>query len=233
MSEILGEIPYPLDDFQASIALTRNDPPTPDWQRTYAGYIRGEMLEALYQHGPGSLLLLPQGFNGQQLIENPTELKSEVQEELGDMLWFGFAVADQYGENARNMCEQSFMRHTGEHISIMSFTDLQKYVAQYAGKFSVPNKFGTVTCLQDNPYYVFTRFVNRLTRSMEPQAAASRLPTATESEAVLPLPQVLGDYLNAVGFVISACAGWDVEDAAVFNTQKLMERQTWGKNAGA
>jgi hypothetical protein len=233
MSEIAQESPYSLDDFQACVAMTRNDPVTPDWQRTYAEYIRGEMLEAFFQHGPGLLLLSSPSFDVQKYIEKPAELQDEVQEEFGDMLWFGFAVANQYGIHARDACERSFMRHTDEVVSVASFTDLQRLAAHHAGKISVPNKFGTTTSLEDNPHYALTRIVNRLTRTMDPHAPASRIPTATESEAVVPLPNALGDYLNATAFVISSCTGWDLEDAALFNIQKLTERQAWGKTAGS
>lgn len=215
-----------------------------DWDRTYADLIGNEGLEFLTQHGTGMLLLLPKEYS--QFIntqsQEAAELKNKMADELGDNLWFGFALANHWGENAALLAESALQVHTSSPLhSFDNFDSWQNQVIKNAENIKVKNKIGYYidnapeerhyTNLKQNTYYVYMRMLNRLIRSLRNGENDPVLRTATELEAVTEQKQALGDFLNTLIYVANQNLEWDIEDVARYNAHKLVHRARYGKGA--
>jgi len=211
-----------------------------EWRKKYAGFIEGEQLEFLMQHGNGAMLLYGDHM-GINRSTAPDELRYHMADEMGDSLWFVFDIADRADLTIEECVKHSLNRFVSEAEvhTIKNFAELEALATAHADDISVTNKMGVYgipgirheTSLEDDPFYVITRTVARLSRSLDvhkfDSIAGPR--TTTSLEAVTELDQALGDYLLALAYIATNRLGVPIEQVAKFNMEKLRHRRIYGK----
>jgi hypothetical protein len=231
------------DDYQYLAAQTMRVPNGAylnAWKQTYAEFISGEALEALGQHGPSALLMLPEEYAPNSWAEVGPNLKQETMDELSDMLWFGFSAAQLAGLSGGEAVRHALRFHLGDTVpDITSFNQAQLIISEYADEIRISNKLSmyraetlgplSMTSLKANPFYWFTRSSTRVLRALGDERQVAGPPIMTDLEQVTALPLAIGDYLLMLGYISSERLGWNFEDMALYNFQKLSERELWGK----
>lgn len=241
MSEHLSFSSLSPDEYQQFVASTQVDMGE-DWQPKYADWIRSESVEFLGQHGPGALLVMPESFGIDQVPvhDNFPELNDQMIDELGDLVWFGFGVAEYSGIKAMDACKESLEVHDAAISQpLNTFEDLTQAVSEHADKIRVANKLSIImpeaddslkmTSLRDNPFYVLQRTVGRLCRALDENTDGYMPPTMSDLEAPAELSHAIGDYINALAYVASVHLHSDIQTAVSINMQKLKDRALHGK----
>lgn len=229
-----------LDDYQRFVASTRR-PDTYEglWQNAYSKYIASEQLEFLIQHGVGALLLLPRSYEYPE-PESGDELRYNLADEAGDLLWFGFDIADRLEFSAADLCTNGLRSYTSSiSPAITSFAELEENIMRSAQKVKVINKIGLLfadanpdhadTALADNPNYVFMRAGQRLRRSLDQGERDLAPPSATELEPIQPVAESVALFILTLAYIAKDRLGVSIEDIARFNMAKLAHRQQFGK----
>lgn len=241
MSEFLDSSPVSPDAYQHFVASTQFDLGA-EWEPQYADWIRSESMEFLGQHGPGALLVMPDSFE----LDRPDvhhrfpELRNQMLDELGDLVWFGFSVAERNGIKAMDASKHALTNH-GVSVDqpLDSFDDLSELVRRRAGDIGVANKISVLmpeadeaiktTHLNENPFYVLQRTVARLCRALNDTSHEGILPSMTDLEAPTEIMQAIGDYLNVLAYIASVHLDADLRSAVSINMAKLQRRQIHGK----
>lgn len=212
---------------------------THNWQSESAVLLNGELVEMLIQHGVGALLLLPEEF-GDREAYGTQELRHGMLDEMGDVTWFCFDVAESLGINVSEACQKALKSHVPEFSGkIHNFSDLEAAVMDNADKIRILNKMGMYlpkasddiryTTLAIHPQYLLLRTGTRLTRALEGGQRSGGPPTASDLEPVSDLEHTIGDYLLVLTYIAKARLGASMEDVAQFNIAKLSHRAVHGK----
>lgn len=211
--------------------------PGSDWRDGHAAFIDAEMMEFLNQHGPGSLLLMPEEA-GIDYRNAPDTLRFPMADEEGDGVWFTFDILDRMGKQPADVCTQALQLHVPDAPPITNFADLEEQAVRYADNIKVINKLGlsgevdpsiAYTSLRKHPNYVLLRTGTRLSRSLD--QGRNDLPPyiATELEPVQEIGQAAGNYLLVLAYVAKARLGISIQDIVRFNMAKLRHRIAYGK----
>lgn len=241
MSELLKGMPVSLDAYQHFVASTQFDMGM-EWEPKYADWIRSESMEFLTQHGPGALLVMPDSFelDKTDVHHQFPELRDQMLDELGDLVWFGFSVAERNGINAMDASKHALTNHgVSVEQPLDSFEGLSELVIRRAGDIGVANKISVLipeadevlktTHLDENPFYVLQRTVARLCRALNDTSHEGILPSMTDLEAPTEITQAIGDYLNTLAYIASVHLEADIQSAVTINIAKLQKRQIHGK----
>jgi len=215
-----------------------NDSESP-WQETYAGYIRGELMEFLGQHGPGANLLLP-ARAGISPNDAPEDLRFSMADELGDLLWFGTDIASRISVPISQVCLDALRQYAGyTKTPPATFPDLAEAAVAHASDITVPTRLGLRypnipsipghSSLASNPLYLFIRTTGRLTRALDQGAHDLSPPGATELEPVQDPVRSLGTYFLVLAYIASTRLRIPVNSIVDFNMAKLRHRRLHGK----
>lgn len=222
----------------------RNDEDPADWDAAHAQLIGQEELEFLGQHGPGMLLLLPREFDGNKAAEKYPDLRENMTDELSDLLWFDFDIAERHGRAPGDLCAEALSRHIGTEIPVpTNFQELEQTVLANASRIRIMNKYALLepdvpeelkyTSLPDNPLLVFTRVHARLKRTLEKDLRLPPgIPSASEIEPMRELTVALGDHINTLAYIARDRLGRSLEEVAGYNMFKLRHRKQFGKSSG-
>lgn len=212
-----------------------------NWKGVYADFVESELMEFLTQHGPGSLLLLPEEC-GEIHLETPDDIRFHMADEMGDSVWFSFDIAERIGENPMAVCENALRLHVPEWDSrITTFAELEACAVEVADDIKVINKLGLLygtnsayrtthlTSLKQHPHYLLMRTGQRLARSLNEGRNDLAPFNATELESLRDTSQALGDYLLVLTYIAKARLNIPMQDIARFNIAKLSHRKMYGK----
>ena len=240
MPEHLPKSPLSPEEYQQFVASSQFDLGE-EWKPQYAAWIRSETIEFLAQHGPGALLVMPERFDidTERVHDQYPELREQMLDELSDLVWFGFSVAERTGIKAIDACRYSLSQN-GVRLeeSAHDFSTLSEAVCQNADKIRVPNKITALfpeaseslktTGLNENPFYVLQRTAARLSRILDDEQTGT-LPTMTDLEEPTEITHAIGDYLNTMAYIAAVQLDSDIQTVAEINTAKLKQRQIHGK----
>lgn len=241
MSEFLNNRDLSLETYSISVAMSRfDDREDPNWKTTSADYLRGEFLEIMGQHGPGMLLMFPDGQPIPLLQDEIEPLIYKMADEMGDSLWFCFDIADKARIHLPGAVMQSIRKVSpGVAEPAATFKDIEAAAIKHASDIKVITKGGLMfrdsldedqryRALRQNPSYLYNRALSRLIKSLHDEPAV--IPSATDLEPMAPLPDALGDYLLVSAYVARRSLGVGLEAVAQFNMDKLSHRQKYGKS---
>jgi hypothetical protein len=227
--------------YQEFVAETRNKfLDQYNWQDIYSDLIGDELMEVLYQHGTGSVLMMPINWDIPTLDSVNGDLRFHMADEMGDLLWFATDAADRLGVSVDEACKKSLLvNDINTNDPVISFEDIERVSLSSAEKISVPNKaslyFKNIpdelrkTSLVDNPNYVFIRYVNRLIRSLADHQYSLGPPTATELEPIQDISSTIGTLIFTMAYISKERLGISINDIARFNMAKLEHRKQYGK----
>ena len=205
-----------------------------NWEAEYSRWIRSEGVELLGQHGPGSLYLQPPEFGvDTAIIDNSfPELKDKMLDELGDLVWFGFASASKHGIDVGTVC-------SGTPTAETDFQALTDNALRQASNVRVLNKLSIIfpespeehrfTHLAENPMYVMMRVVSRLSRALHAETKVPAPYTMSDLEERPELSEAIADYMNSLFYIAKECLGGSVQTAVDMNRRKLLTRKYRGK----
>lgn len=230
-----------LDDYAFLVSSTRKNDMGDDWASLHAGFILGEIEEAMYQHGPGLNLLLSNEYD--YIIErrgvDVEELRDDVADEVADMLWFGFSAAEYLEQTPGSLVVKGLASHGVIGLSEPhNFNDLQKIVVDHADEVRFRSKYSLecgdesdtgLISLEDSPGYALNRVTGRLAHALLGDDDSPRLRTASDLEPQSAIDDALGEYICVIAYIATSRLNRDIETLAWHNIEKLIERERWGK----
>lgn len=236
MSDILFVEKISLDSYQNFVQVERKPNETFEdaWDAKRADDVLAEGYEFLYQHGPGMELLVAGPDWPHEYEQRFPELRNNMIDELGDMLWFDFDIINHHAFDPSDVTSRALQSHTNSNQQFTNFADLQKAVTENAQKIQLPESYSLFasrdnekgTSLADHPGYVLSRMQVRLVTALRQQGVNP----SQESNDELAL--ALGDHINALAYISASKLGMDVNDVARYNVYKLRHRKKFGKATG-
>ena len=245
MTEFLSRSPLSFNTYADFVALSRfQGEEDAEWKDKYADFVESELMEFLTQHGPGSLLLLPEEC-GELHLEAPDDLRFHMADEMGDSIWFSFDIANRIGEDPMVLCEDALRRHLPDEDNlnprVTTFAELESRAVDASDDIKVINKLGLLyssmvadpamhlTSLKQHPNYLLFRTAQRLARSLNKGRNDLAPFTASGLEQPGDTGQALGDYLLVLAYIAKARLNIPMQDIAQFNIAKLSHRKAHGK----
>ena len=206
-----------------------------DYDKTRAEHIAQEYDEFFNQHGSGITVFMPEYYSmypGIKAEGENLELRSAMIDEMSDLLWYGFDVANNHGLGIGELIVRTLKDRTGRDVQApRTFNDVQLRVMSSASQIDVNETLG-VTSLVRDPSRVFSRFEQRLIRSLRNDKDGTSVPGVSGEKKIADLDVALGEFLVALTYIVVDNFGVDLETLANYNVYKLRHRAAKGKIPG-
>jgi hypothetical protein len=206
-----------------------------NYDKTRAEHIAQEYDEFFWQHGSGIAVFMPEYYSmypGIKAEGEDLELRSAMIDEMSDLLWYGFDVANNHEFKACDLVVRALEDRTGRDVQApVTFNDIQFSVMSSASHIVVNELLG-VTSLVKDPSRVLTRFEQRLIRSLRNDENGTSVPGVSGEEHIADLDVALGEFLVALTYVAVDIFGVDLETLANYSVYKLRHRAIKGKMPG-
>jgi hypothetical protein len=242
MTETLSRSPLRFNEYGEFVKSSRRTGDIPDWRDLYAEYVEAELVEFLEQHGPGSVLLLPEECESIYSDVDLNTLRLKMGDEMGDSVWFCIDSALRIGKDPMAACEEALRSHVPDSNSVITtFAELETHAVEAADDITVMNLLGVLsdpsevnsslhlTSLKQNPHYLLQRMGRRLVRSLH-EGRGDTLPLSeTELEPIAETSRAAGNYLLVLAYIAKTRLNIPMESIVRFNVAKLSHRKIYGK----
>jgi hypothetical protein len=242
MTELLTRSPLGFNEYGEFVRSSRHNNDDPGWRDVYADYVEAELVEFLEQHGPGSVLLLPEECEGIYSDVDLDDLRLKMGDEMGDSVWFCIDGALRIGKDPMVACEEALRSHVPDsNPQITTFAELETHAVEAADDIKVMNLLGVLaetdevhpslhlTSLKQNPHYLLQRMGRRLVRSLHEGRGDTHPLSETELEPIVETSRAIGNYLLVLAYIAKTRLNIPMESIVRFNVAKLSHRRVHGK----
>lgn len=245
--------------YQAFVAKMSTQNLGEDWKNKLARNLRGEVIEALVDHGEGevvSLFLPEKTMAGQDTGMDHKGVSEETRfaaaDELGDVLWYTVdALRKTKGQEQVEIAEACHLAleefgidHQDYDLNLLS--EIQRAAVDHAGAVACITKFGLIegyrdvrsappeklTSLPQNPFLHIMRVSARLGRALENgEMDVPPYASGANFENLADIATAAGQLILVVAWIASEKLGISLRAIAEFNTDKLENREINGKES--